>query len=86
MILINFTESSLSQGGIIATACVTVFIVTSILFSTIGYMCGLHRRKKERNNFPSSANKPAPIYESVRIRDQKETLDLDTNIAYAQVQ
>ena len=62
-----------------------MFIITSVLFSLFGYLC---RQKQEQKTSPLSANKPAPIYENVQnlIKNTTEMMDLETNVAYAQVQ
>ena len=79
-----FTAHSLSKDGIIAIASsICIFILTSILFSLFGYLC---RRNQEQKKSPSSANKPAPIYENVQIKNDTEMMDLETNVAYSPVQ
>ena len=76
----------MSQDTIITIALsVSVLIVTSALFSTIGYLCGLHRQKQGQTS-PLSASRPVPTYENVQIRGQTEILDLETNLAYGSVQ
>jgi hypothetical protein len=82
-----FTGHPLSQDGIIAIASsISVFVVTSILFSIFGCFCGLHCRKL-RQNHPSSTNQqtPAIIYEDVLPKDYEQKFELQPNTAYAAV-
>jgi hypothetical protein len=77
----------LSQDGIIAiiASSISVFVITSILFSIFGCFCGLHCRK-QRQNPPSSANLPTPAtYENVLPKDYEQKFELQTNTAYAAV-
>ena len=74
----------MSQGGKIAVASsISVFIVTSILFSIFGYLCGLYRQKKKilKQKSPSLAN--SIIYEDILPKENEPTLELKSNIAYA---
>ena len=79
--------SSLSQDGIIAIASsISVFIITSILFSVFGYFCGVYRQKQQQDS-SSLANKPTPVptYEDVLPKDFEQKLELQSNIAYAPI-
>ena len=75
----------MSGDGIIAiVSSISVFIVSTSLFFTFGYLCGHYRRKQEQNS-PSSAEKPNPVYEDVLPKDHDQILELKSNIAYASV-
>ena len=84
----NFTGHLLiqKQDKIIAIASsISVFVITSILFSIFGCFCGLHCRKKMRNP-PSLANQPTPgptIYDDVLPKDHEQKFELQPNTAYA---
>jgi hypothetical protein len=79
----------LSHDGKIAIALsISIAIAASILFSTSGYLCGLHRHKKQllMQKSPPSPNKPTPVYEDVLPKKENEqTLELKSNLAYAPV-
>ena len=82
-----FTGSSLNQDRIIAIASsISLFIITSILFSVFGYLCGVYHQKQQQNS-PSSVNKPTPgpAYEDVLPKDYEHKLERQSNIAYASV-
>ena len=79
-----YAGSSLSRDEIIAiVSSISVFIVSSSLFFTFGYMCGHYRRKQEQKF--SSVEKPNPVYEDVLPKDHEQNLELKSNIAYAPV-
>ena len=84
--MIIITGSSLSHDGKIAIASsISITIAASILFSTFGYLCGLHRQKKK---YPSSADKPTltPVYEDILPKkDNEQKLELKSNVAYASI-
>ena len=65
---------------------ISLFIVTSVLFSVFGYLCGVYCQKQQQNS-PSSANKPTPgpAYEDVLPKDYEHKLELQSNIAYAPI-
>jgi hypothetical protein len=78
----------LSHDGKIAIALsISVAVSASILFSTFGYLCGLHRHKKQllKQKSPPTPNKPTPVYEDILPKKENEQkLELKSNIAYAQ--
>ena len=82
--MIIITGSSLSQDGKIAIASsISIAIAASVLFSTFGYLCGLHRQKKKST---SSADKPTPVYEDILPKKEHEQkLELKSNVAYASI-
>ena len=70
---------------IVLTSLICAFIITSILFTISGYLCGLYRRNQDQT-LKLSAKKPTPVYEDVLPKDHEKPLELKTNIAYAPVQ
>jgi hypothetical protein len=75
-----------SDGKIAIASSVSVAIAASILFSTFGYLCGLHRHKKQllKQKSPPTPNKLTPVYEDILPKKENEqTLELKSNIAYA---
>ena len=63
-----------SFGKIVIASSISIAIAASVLFSTFGYLCGLHRQKKK---FPSSADKPTPVYEDILPKkDNEQKLEL----------
>ena len=89
--MIDFTGSSsseaLSQDGKIAVASsMTIFVVASILFFIIGFLCG-HFCRKERKTVetvPREETHSAPYYDDVVLK-QEEELELKENVAYGPV-
>ena len=83
--LINFDK--LSQDRQIAVASsVTVFVVASILFFIVGFLCG-HFCRKERKPAeivpPAAVQTQIPYYDDVVL---KQELELKANVAYGSVQ
>jgi membrane protein DedA with SNARE-associated domain len=76
----------LSHDGKIAIASsISIAVSASILFSTLGYLCGLYRQKKQLLK-QKSPNKLTPVYEDVLPKEENEQkLELKSNIAYAPV-
>ena len=81
--------SGLTNGGKIAVASlVTAFVVGSILFFIIGFLCGHYCRKKKKVMATASQCKKTthgtPYYDDVVLNQQQE-LELKENVAYAPV-
>ena len=80
----------LTNGGKIAVAClVTTFVVGSILFFIVGFLCGHYCRKKKKSMAPAASQcektaHGAPYYDDVVLNQQQE-LELKENVAYAPV-
>ena len=75
------------EGGKIAVASVTVFLVTSILFFITGFLCGHFYQKSRRKTGTVSFTENTqgtPYYDDV-ILSQREQLELKENVAYGPV-
>ena len=82
-------ETTLSQDAIIAVASSLITIVSticSIVFFTLGYYCGHHRKLQEQSENDSSRSPVtrAPVYEDVQPQQRTEELELKSNVAYVQ--
>ena len=88
---------SLSQDGKVAAVAssVTVFIVASILFFVIGFLCGHFCQKKGKPSAAGGESVPpmatggqqtqATYYDDVLLQQQEQELKLKENVAYAPV-
>jgi hypothetical protein len=84
--------SGLSDDGKIAVASsVAVFIMTSILCFTTGFLCRhfCQNVKREKENITPSENvqgaQGAPYYDDVVIKQHEKELELKENVAYNSV-
>ena len=72
----------LSRDGLIAVASsVTVFVVASVLFFIVGFLCGKERKTAETVP-PPAEQIQAPYYDDVVLRQHEQELEM---IAYAPV-
>ena len=70
----------LSEGGKIAIASLTTFIISSFTFFTFGYFCH-HRRQKQ--TLPAPIENSIPMYETVLpAQDLERDMELQENVAY----
>ena len=89
---------SLSPDGKIAVASsVTVFIVASILFFTLGFLCGHFYQKKGKPSAAGGDHHVPPgvatgrqqtqstYYDNVVLHQQEQELELKENVAYGPV-
>ena len=81
------TPSSPSQCGLIVAVAVSVFVVSSVLFFIVGflcrhfaYVCGKREPLSETVSPPEE--KPTPLYDDVIPQQQEQELELNTNVAY----
>ena len=82
----------LSQDEIIAVvSSVTVFIVASIVFTIVGFLCGYCRCQAKRKCYAETARSSEEMYNNtsyyddiivLKQRDEQE-LELKENVAYA---
>ena len=63
---------------------VTVFVVASILFFIIGFLCG-HFCRKERKTTAIVPQTSTPYYDDVVLQQHEQELELKENVAYAPV-
>ena len=82
----------LSQDGKIAVASsVAVFAVTSILFFTVGFLCGHFCQKKRKTCTavetvpPAGGQTQIPYYDDVVLQQPEQELELKENVAYGPV-
>ena len=79
-------SDSLSQDGKIAVASsVTIFTIVSILFFTIGFLCGhiCQKKRKRAEILPPSEQTQIPYYDDVVLQQPDEQeLELKENVAY----
>ena len=83
------TESTLSRDGKIAVASsITVFVMTSLIFIIVGFLCGHCCQTKRRTAVgtlpPSEETYNTPYYDDIIVlkqRDEQE-LELKENVAY----
>ena len=85
--------SRLSDDGKIAVASsIAVFIVTSILCFTTGFLCRhfCHNIKREKENINVTQSEDiihgAPYYDDVVLKQCEQELELKENVAYDSVQ
>ena len=82
--------SGLSNDGKIAVASsIAVFIVTSILCFTTGFLCRhfCHNMKREKENATQSENvQGTPYYDDVMLKQREQELELKENVAYDFIQ
>ena len=80
------TFKTLNRDGMIAVASsVTVFVVASILFFIVGFLCG-HFCWKERKKVDQEVDKNQfPYYEDVVLKRHVQELELKGNVAYGPV-
>ena len=64
---------------------VTVFIVTSILFFIIGFLCGLFCRRERKTAENKVNKKQIPYYDDVMLKQHEQELELKENIAYGPI-
>ena len=89
--MIRITEDSfeaLNRCERIAVASsVTVFVVTSILFVIVGFLCGHFCRKgrKTTETLPPSVQTQAPYYDDVVLKQHEQELQLKENVAYGPI-
>ena len=86
---------ALSRDGKIAVASsVTVFVVVSILFFTIGFLCGHCCQEKRKSSTaaadletvpPSCGQIQIPYYDDVVLQQCEQELELKENVAYGPV-
>jgi hypothetical protein len=79
------TNGSQERKNVISCS-VTIFFVASILFFTIGFLCGNFYQKKKtgtNNAAASGGQTQAPCYGDVVLK-QKE-VELKENVAYGQI-
>ena len=70
--------NGLNQIQKIVVASVTVFVVTSILFFFVGFLCGHFCRKES-----TKITVQNPIYDDIQIKKHEHEVELKTNVAYA---
>ena len=90
-------SEGLSRDGKIAVASsVTVFTIASILFFTIGFLCGHFRQMRRKSSTTAAAGEtvpPAgsrgqtqtPYYDDVVIQQSDQELELKENVAYGPI-
>ena len=82
--------SGLTNDGKIAVASsVTAFVVGSILFFVVGFLCGHYCRKGKKaiatsSQYEKTITHGTPYYDDVVLNQQQE-LELEENVAYAPV-
>ena len=69
--------NGLNQIQKIVVASVTVFVVTSILFFFIGFLCGHFCRKESTKTTAQN-----PIYDDIQPKKHEQEVELKTNVAY----
>ena len=79
----------LSRDAKIAVASsIIVFVVTSILFFTVGFLtgCFCHNKKKKEEKISPPEQMQTPYYDDVVLQQHEEQgLELRENVAYAPV-
>ena len=85
-------EALSREGKIAVASSVTVFVVASILFFTIGFLCGHFWQKKRkpsraaaRSVPPSGGQTQIPYYDDVVLQQREQELELKENVAYGPV-
>ena len=66
---------------------VSVFVVSSVLFFIVGFLCGhfayvCGKREPLSETVSPPEEKPTPLYDDVIPRQQEQELELNTNVAY----
>ena len=85
---VECTEGALSREGKIAVvSSITVFVVTSLIFLMVGFLCGHCRQTKRRTAAeilsPSEETYNTPYYDDIVPKQQnKQELELKENVAY----
>ena len=89
----SFEALSLERK-IAVTSSITVFVVASVLFFTIGFMCGHFCQKKRKPSTaaadlgtvpPSGGQTQIPYYDDVVLQQREQELELKENVAYGPV-
>ena len=67
---------------------VTAFVVGSVLFFIVGFLCGNFCRKKKQTGTVSQCEKiqGAPYYDDVVLKQNEREIELKGNVAYGPVQ
>ena len=76
-----------SDGWIAVASSVSVFVVSSVFFFIIGFLCRhfayvCGKRKPLSETVSPPEEKPTPLYDDVIPRQQEQELELNTNVAY----
>ena len=66
---------------------VSVFVVSSVFFFIVGFLCGhfayvCGKREPLSETVSPPEEKPTPLYDDVIPRQQEQELELNTNVAY----
>ena len=68
---------------------VTVFVVTSIMLFTVGFLCGhfcQNKRKTAAGNVSHKKTLGTPYYNDVVLQQHQQALELKENVAYGPIQ
>ena len=87
------SEGLSGDGKIAVASSVTVFIVASILFFIIGFLCGHFCQKKRKSSTTAAAGEAVPpggsggqtqtpYYDDIVIQQSDQELELKENVAY----
>ena len=78
------------DGKITVASSVTAFVVGSILFFIIGFLCGQFCRKEKKVTVRSASQcektQGTPYYDDVVLNQPVQKLEVKENVAYAPVQ
>ena len=86
-LLLRKVFEALSRDGKIAVgSLVTVFIVTLVLFFTVGFLSHHFCQRRKIAVPHEAAKKEIPYYDDVVLQQQGYELELKENVAYAPVQ
>ena len=79
-----------TEGKIAVASTVTAFVIGSVLFFIIGFLCGhFHRREKIVTSGTvgqCEKTQGAPYYDDVVLKQNERELELKGNVAYASIQ
>ena len=81
------------DANIAIISSVTVFVVSSVLFFILGFVCGqLYKKQKHSVETVPPLDSPdpmattlTPLYEDIQPKRNEEELELKTNVAYGPV-
>ena len=70
------------------TSSVTVFVLTSIVFFTVGFLCGhfCQNKRKTAGNVSHKKTQRTPYYNDVVLQQHQQELDLKENVVYGPIQ
>ena len=76
-----------SDGQIALASSLTVFVVSSVLFFIVGFLCRhfahfCGKREPLSETVSPPEEKPTPLYDDVIPQQHEQELELNTNVAY----